>query len=138
MKVIFKKDNSIKDVNEGYVRNYLLPKGLAIIATPAEIQKRQFQLKAEEEQRKQQDQADKALIQELDGKEYTISTSKIGANGKLNGALTAKEISEKTQINKLYLQVSAPIKESGSHTIPLKIGQYHGRITITIVKEGAL
>lgn len=136
MKVILKKENIIKDVSEGYARNYLIPQGLAIIATPQEIKRREQQLKDQEEKRKLQDKEDKQLVKELDGKEYTITTDKIGANGKLNGSITTKEISDKTQINKLYLQVDAPIKEPGSHIIPIKIGQHHGRITVSIVKEG--
>ena len=136
MKVIFKKDNVIKDVSEGYAQNYLLPKGLAIVATSQEIKKREAALKQQEEQRKKQGIEDEKLLQSLDGKQFTIYTSKVGKNGKLNGAITTKEISEKTQINKLYLHLDTPIKEAGSHVIPLKIGQKHGRITITIEKEG--
>lgn len=137
MKVIIKKDNTIKDVSEGYAQNYLLPHGLATIATPPELKKREDQLKTKELERKQQMVADEKLIKELDGKEYTITTNKIGSGNKLFGSITAKEISEQTQINKVYIQLETPIKEAGSHTIPLKIGQFHGRITITIVKGGA-
>jgi large subunit ribosomal protein L9 len=136
MKVILKKDNTIKDVSDGYAKNYLLPQGLAIIATPQEIQKREAHLKHQEEQRRLQDKADKELVAQLDGKVFVVKTDKIGKNGKLNGSITTKELSEKTQINKLYFQLDAPIKEPGAHVIPLKIGQHHGRITITIEKEG--
>jgi len=136
MKVILKKDNTIKDVSDGYAKNYLLPQGLAIIATPQEIDKRQKQLKQQEDLRKNQDKLDKDLVSQLDGKVFLIKTDKIGNNGKLNGSITTKELSEKTQINKLYFQLDTPIKEPGSHAVPLKIGQYHGRITITIEKEG--
>jgi large subunit ribosomal protein L9 len=137
MKVIIKKDNTIKDVSEGYFQNYLLPRGLATIATPQELKKRDELLNTKEIERKQQLIKDEKLLNELDGKEYTILTSKIGNNNKLFGSITAKEISEQTQINKVYIQLETPIKEAGSHVIPLKIGQFHGRITITIAKGGA-
>ena len=136
MKVILKKDNTIKNVSDGYAKNYLLPQGLAIVATPQEIQKRELALKQQEEQRKNQDKLDKDLILQLNGKSYSIKTDKIGKNGKLNGSITTKELSEKTQIDKLYFQIDTPIKEPGTHLIPLKIGQHRGRITITIEKEG--
>jgi large subunit ribosomal protein L9 len=137
MKVIIKKDNTIKDVSEGYAQNYLLPRGLAIIATTQEVQKREQQLEIKEIERKQQQLEDQRLIKEYDGKQYTIYTSKIGANNKLFGSISSKEISEQTQISKVYIQLETPIKEAGSHTIPLKIGSFHGRITITIEKGGS-
>ncbi len=136
MKVIIKKDNTVKDVSEGYAQNYLLPRGLAIIASPQEIQKRDQQLKQAEAQRKQQDKEDEKYIESVSGKEFTIKTDKIGATGKLFGSITAKEISEHIGINKQYIQLSAPIKESGAHYIELKAGQYHAKITITVTKEG--
>ena len=110
----------------GYVRNYLLPKGLATIAdrfSLAEYEERKAQLEADAEKRRAEAETLKIKLEE---KVITIDT-KAGETGKLFGAIT-KEVIVETIKDQLALTVSkdqivlkAPIRAVGDHDITLKI-----------------
>ncbi len=135
MKVIFLKDNVVKDVSEGYVRNYLLPNKLAVIATPADLKRREAELQLNEDARRQQIKEDQEKISTFSGKSFTIKIDKFGENGKLFGSITAKEIAEAVGLKKENILLKEPIKAAGTHKIEIKIGQFHEKITIEIVKK---
>lgn len=133
MKVILQQDVKGKgkkgemiDVAEGYARNYLLPRKLAIPATPDAINT----MNIKEAARRKEEAANRAAAVEraekLRGKTVKVS-AKGGAGGKLFGAVTGKEISEALQaqfgveISKQQL-VLEPIKTFGTHTVRVKLG----------------
>ncbi|MDQ3239588.1 MAG: 50S ribosomal protein L9 [bacterium] len=135
MKVIILKDNKVKDVNDGYAINYLLPKGLAKIATPTELNKRDSDLLKKEVDRKSQDKIDNDKATEYENKEFSIKLEKIGESGRLYGAITGKDIANAAKVDKENVLLKEPIKISGRHTIELKFGQYHSNISLIIEKE---
>ncbi len=135
MKVILLKDNVVKDVSEGYARNYLLPNKLAIIATPADLKKRELELQEAEKHRRQQIKENQSMISEFSGKSFTIQVDKLGENGKLFGSITAKDIAEAAGLKKENILLKDPIKTSGKHEIEIKIGQFHEKISVDIIKK---
>lgn len=135
MKVIFLKDNIVKEVSEGYARNYLFPKKLAIIATPGELKKREEELQQNETKRRQQIKADQETISRFSGKSFTIKLDKVGENNKLFGSITAKEIAEAINLKKENILLKDPIKTAGRHQIEIKIGQFHEKISLDILKK---
>jgi large subunit ribosomal protein L9 len=135
VKVIILKDNIVKDVSEGYVRNYLLPNKLAIIATPVELKKREEELQLSEANRRKQIKEDQEMISQFSGKSFTIAVDKIGENGKLFGAITNKEIAEALHLKKENVLIKEPIKTAGPHEVDIKIGQFHEKVTVTILKK---
>lgn len=135
MKVIILKDNTVKDVSEGYARNYLLPNKLAIIATPTELKKRDEELQQQEANRRQQIKNDQEHISQFSGKSFTIKVDKVGEHGKLFGSITAKDIADTLSIKKENILLKEPIKTAGQYQVEIKIGHFHEKVTLTIVKE---
>ena len=119
-----RKDEVI-EVNDGYGRNFLIKKGVAIEATP-KVLNEYAQRKAKEEKRKSEEQAAAAaLAKEIEGKEFSVSI-RCGENGKLFGAVTAKEISEVLanagySVDKKKIALKDSIKLVGKYKVDLKI-----------------
>ena len=134
MKVILQQDvrgqgkkGQLVDVSDGYARNFLLPKKLAVIATPENLNT----MKQQEKARKAQEAAEKAEAQatakKLEGLMVKIP-AKAGEGGRLFGAVTAKEISEAlsaqhgVDIAKTKLVLDEPIKACGGYQVNAKLG----------------
>ena len=132
----------IVEVSEGYGRNYLLPKKLAMIATPQaeiEIQKKMAELKAQEEAKQAELSKFAASLAEIT---LTIP-AKAGEEGKLFGSVTSADITElltekaKTEIEKSQLELPEPIKAVGDYEIPVTLGHgIHATVKVSVVPEG--
>ena len=147
MKVIFNVDvkgqgkkGELKEVSDGYARNYLLPRGLAAEATADNINT----LKLKERAKAAQIAKEKALAEEnakkLSGVQVIIR-AKAGSNGKLFGAVTSQEIADamKAQfdidIEKNKIVQADPIKTFGSYTVKAKLGhEVSGTINVLVVE----
>lgn len=133
MKVILKQDfknlgkkDQIIDVNNGYARNFLLPKGIAVEATPAAINEAKSKQKAAEHRKEVELEEAKALAKKIS--ELTVVvTSKAGGSGKLFGSITAKDIvselekQHKVSIDKKMLVLPEPIKTLGVTEVEVKV-----------------
>lgn len=147
MKVIFNVDvrgqgkkGELKEVSDGYARNYLLPRGLAAEATADNINT----LKLKEKAKAAQIAKEKAIAEEnakkLSGVQVIIR-AKAGKNGKLFGAVTSQEIADamKAQfdidIEKNKIVQADPIKNFGSYTVKAKLGhEVSGSINVLVVE----
>ena len=147
MKVIFNVDvkgqgkkGELKEVSDGYARNYLLPRGLAAEATTDNINT----LKLKEKARQAQIAREKAEAEEnakkLSGVQVTIR-AKAGKNGKLFGAVTSQEIADalKAQFNidieKNKIVQAEPIKTFGSFSVKAKLGyEISGTVNVLVVE----
>ena len=147
MKVIFNVDvkgqgkkGELKEVSDGYARNYLLPRGLAAEATADNINT----LKLKEKAKAAQIAKEKAIAEEnakkLSGVQVIIR-AKAGKNGKLFGAVTSQEIAEalKAQfdidIEKNKIVQAEPIKNFGSYTVKAKLGhEVSGTVNVLVVE----
>lgn len=148
MKVIFQADvrgqakkGEMKEVSDGYARNYLLPRGLAIEANRDNLNA----LKLKEKARAAQEAKERALALEnakrLEGILVKIP-AKAGANGRLFGSVTSKEISEELaaqheiEIEKQKIVQSEPIKNFGSYDVKCKFGfGIDGTIHVLVVED---
>jgi len=150
MKVILLKDISgkgkageIKEVSQGFARNFLLPQGLALIATPAVIKQVDFGLQREENQ-EIVDQAKLAeLAEQIKGSEIHFQ-ARTGAGDRLFGSITAADIAEKLSqtigsvIDKRKIDIDKPLRQVGSHEITIKLAKgLESRITVVIEPEKA-
>lgn len=148
MKVIFNSDvkgqgkkGEMKDVSDGYARNFLLPRGLAVEATKDNLNA----MKLKEKAKAKQMEKDKALARENASKLENIIVkipAKAGSGGRLFGAITSKEISEALeaqhgiQIEKNKIVQSEPIKSYGSFEVKCKFGyEISGSIHVLVVEE---
>lgn len=139
MKVLLLKDvyklghaGDVKKVADGYGRNYLMPQGLAVLATPGEMKRVEFIRKKAAIQRAVLNQEMSGLAEMLSGAVLTFA-SKAGETGKLYGSITtqmiADEINKKfgCEIDRRHIE-SEPIRTLGEHTV-------HIRLTVDIVPE---
>ena len=148
MKVILQQDvkgqgkkGQMIEVSEGYARNFLLPRKLAIAATADAINT----LNLKEKARKAEEARQKAEAEAIAGKLKDCPvklTAKAGNGGKLFGAVTTKEISDglKKQYNidipKQKLVLDEPIKSFGTYQVKAKLGfEINGTVSVT-VSEG--
>lgn len=120
------KEGEVKEVSDGYARNYLIPRGLATEATKSnlkEIEEKAIRLQKQKDREKVEAQA---LVERLDGKSIRIP-ARVGGGDKLFGAVTAREISEaitkefKVKLDKKKVDLGEPIKHLGEYPVKLKI-----------------
>ena len=148
MKVIFNEDvrgqgkrGEMKEVSDGYARNYLLPRKLASEATPDMLNA--FKLK--EKAKKAQMAREKAQAEEnakrLEGVVVKIS-ARAGQGGKRVGAITSQEISDALreqhgiEIEKNKIVQSEPIKSFGNFEVKAKLGyEVSGKINVLVVEQ---
>lgn len=133
MKIILLKDyknlgkaGEMVEAKDGYARNYLLPRNIAIEATPENVEN------WKEEQKKLQEEERIAFegAQELKEKLESITlnlSAKGGETGKLFGSITNAEISkellkeEKLSIDRKKIELKEPIKTAGLHEVPVRV-----------------
>ena len=148
MKVILQQDvkgqgkkGQLVEVSEGYARNFLLPRKLAIAATTDAINTlnlKEKARKAEEARMKAEAEATAEKLKEIQVK----LTAKAGNGGKLFGAVTSKEISEglKKQFNidipKQKLVLDEPLKAYGTYQVKAKLGcEVSGTVYVAVYEE---
>ena len=120
------KKGEIVNVSDGYARNFLIPKKLAVFATDGNIKKTTVQQEKIAENKAKELAEAKQLAEDLKGKSITMTTT-VGANGRLFGAVTNKEISNALKeqlsltLDKKKIDVKEPIKKLGSYSVKLKL-----------------
>ena len=147
MKVILQQDvkgqgkkGQLVDVSDGYARNFLLAKKLAVLATPENMNT----MKQQEKARKAQEAAEKAEAQatakKLEGLTVKVA-AKAGDGGRLFGAVTAKEVADALSkqhgvtINKAKLVLDEPIKACGGYQLKCKLGyEVVGTLNVMVVE----
>ncbi|MFC5653175.1 50S ribosomal protein L9 [Paenibacillus solisilvae] len=132
MKVIFLQDvkgqgkkGEVKEVSEGYVRNFLLPKGLAKLASDGNLKTLEVQSAAELKRKAKEKEDAKALAERLEAMTIVVKT-KAGEGGKLFGAITSKQIAEALEsqghkVDKRKLELEEPIRTLGVTEVMLKL-----------------
>jgi large subunit ribosomal protein L9 len=118
------KKNDIKEVSPGFARNFLLSKGLAVLATSDNLQKLKSKEKAVEARAEEELKEAEKAVAKLDGQEVEINV-KVGKEGQLFQAVTKQIISERLiemglKVEKEQIELEHPIKESGEFPINLK------------------
>jgi len=153
MKVILLKDVSgkgkageVKEVSQGYAKNFLLPQGLALIATPAAIKEAEARIGKE----KALESADRAklieLAKQIEGTEIHLQ-ARVGSEGRLFGSITAADIAEelkrvhsglevKNLMDKKNIDIDKPLHQAGTHEVIVKLAKdIKPRITVIIGQE---
>ena len=148
MKVILQQDvkgqgkkGQMIEVAEGYARNFLLPRKLAVPATADAMNTMRLQEKARKAEEARQRAEAEATAEKLKGAVVKL-TAKAGANGKLFGAVTAKEIAEgllnqhSIELNKQKIGLDEPIKSYGSYELKVKLGfEITGTLYVVVSEE---
>ena len=120
------KEGDVKDVSDGYARNYLIPRGLVVEATTANLKEKEDQGSRLQKQKDREKTQAQALYDRLNGKSITI-TARSGGGDKLFGAVTSKEIADalnkqfKVKLDKKKVDLGEPIKHLGEYPVKIKI-----------------
>lgn len=133
MKVILKQDikgvgkkDQVINANDGYARNYLFPKNLAVEADKGNINNLHAKQSSEEHKKELERQSAKEIAKKIEGLLLELAV-KSGENGKIFGSVTAKEIAEALQkqqeikVDKKKIALIEPIKVLGMFTIEIKL-----------------
>ncbi len=147
MKVIFIEDvasvaraGEIKEVAEGYARNYLIPRKLAMLATPRAVSEAKAALERKAAERVQTEEELRELSSQLEGKEFTV-TAKTGGKDKLYGSITGGDIAAEIKrsagldVDKRKVDLEGPIRQVGSYEVAIKLAADIIPIIKVTVKE---
>ena len=148
MKVILQKDikgqgkkGELKEVSDGYGRNYLIPRGLAVEATADNLNTMRLKDKARQAQIAREKELAMDYAERL-GSVIVKVKAKGGESGRLFGAVTSKEISEALdtqhgmKIEKNQIVQTEPIKQFGSYEIRCKLGhEINGTIHLMVIED---
>ena len=148
MKVILQQDvkgqgkkGQMVEVSEGYARNFLLPRKMAVEATAENVNTMKMQDKAKAARLAEEKAAAQALAERLEGVQVKIK-ARAGQGGKLFGSITSKEISEELKaqfgldVGKSKIVLSDPIKSFGAFDVKCKLGsEVSGVIHVLAIED---
>lgn len=143
MKVVFLEDvpnvakaGDVKEVNDGYGRNFLLPRKLAVLSKPGAVTAVKAQIEARAETEKL-----KKLAAQIDGKEIEFRV-KIGTKDRMHGSITAANIATELQkvteqtVDKRKIDLDEPIKQLGTYEISIKLAKdIEPKIKVNVLKK---
>jgi large subunit ribosomal protein L9 len=149
MRVVFLDDvenvaraGEIKNVADGYARNFLIPRKLATAATPAEVHRAEARARKIQAEQAKVDAAAQSIADLLDEKVITIS-ARVGEQGRLYGSVTSGDIAEElsklagSEIEHRQVLLGAPIKDVGAHPLTVSLTRnVKAQVTVEVVPEG--
>ncbi len=147
MKVILQRDianlgeaGDIKDVSDGFARNFLLPKKLVILANESSqraIEHQRKLVKIKKEKRKKQSEK---VMESVNSLELQIA-AQVGEEEKLFGSVTAMDIARALkekgfEIDKRKIQIEEPIKKLGDYEVSIKLDEgLTAKVKVAVVRE---
>jgi large subunit ribosomal protein L9 len=133
MKVVFIEEvpgtavpGEVKDVRDGFARNYLLPRRLAVPATRAALQRAEALSKKEDRRQAGLDAEAQRIVERLEGKQILIR-ARVGEQGRLYGSVTTADIAGHLDellgepIDRRRIMLSQPLREVGTRQVPLRL-----------------
>ncbi len=147
MKVILQKDipnlgdaGDIKEVAEGFARNYLLPKKMVIVANESSKKAIDHQMKLIKIKKDKRKKTSEQLAASMSEIEITIA-AQVGEEGKLFGSITSMDIAKELKIkgfdiDKRKIQLDSPIKSEGEFKVSIKLEEgLSATVKVIVVKE---
>ncbi len=148
MKVVFLEDvpkvaktGEIKEVADGYGRNFLIPKKLAVLASPGVFNQLEAQRRAQAKKQTGMEAKLAQMAKELDGKEVILK-AKAGAKDRLYGRVTSADIAAELErttgvvVDKRKIELDEPIRQLGSYEVAIKLGKdITPKIKVTVTEE---
>ncbi|HWO94618.1 MAG TPA: 50S ribosomal protein L9 [Dehalococcoidia bacterium] len=135
MKVVFLEHvegtaypGDVKDVADGFARNYLLPRGFAVPATKSALQRAEALQKVEERRQAKLDDEAQALRERLEGHTLRFE-ERVGEQGRLFGSVTVSHIAEKVsqllgeEFDRRKVLLADPLRQLGRHEVRLRLSR---------------
>jgi large subunit ribosomal protein L9 len=147
MKVILREDvenlgkgGELVEVRPGYGRNFLIPRGLAVLANAKNVRELDHQKKVAEAKAAKLKQSAEAFARRLAETPVTLKR-KVGEQDKLYGSVTALDIAEAlaargVQLDRRAIDLGEPIKTVGDHEVPVKLHrEVVGKVKVKVEAE---
>lgn len=147
MEIILKKDTpslgklgNVVKVTDGYARNYLIPHGIGIEATPKNLKLLEKEIKLWQKKAEKQREEAQKLAQEIEQLSLSFAR-KVGEEDKIFGSVTSLDIEEKIKesgirIDRKKIHLEEPIKALGIFTVPVKLHtEVTANLKVCVVKE---
>ena len=148
MQVILKQDvekigqrGDIVDVSRGYIRNFLVPRGLAEIATPSRLEEARREM-AEAEEREQRIAERASEVAETLNKSVITIEARTGEDERLFGSVTAANIvsaierARSIRLDRRRIKLEEPIKSLGTHQVPIQVhGDVEASVKVIVVPK---
>lgn len=145
MKVVLRQDvenlgekGSVKNVADGYARNYLIPKRMAVIATPGELKVVANNEAVKQRRVQRQEEELQGLAERISGQKIEFE-ARAGNNGRLFGSITNGDIAEKlsaavgTEIDRRKIVIDEPIRTIGDHPVTVHlVGKLRPQVIVVV------
>jgi large subunit ribosomal protein L9 len=145
MKVVLRQDvpklgeaGTVREVSNGYARNFLIPQGLAVVATPGEIKTAEHNLEVKGRKVARMEAQLQALADRINGQRLEF-TARAGEQGRLYGSITAGDIAEKLsgivgeEIDRRKVVLDDQLRTAGEHTVAVHlVGRLRPAITVVV------
>jgi large subunit ribosomal protein L9 len=135
------KAGDVKRVADGYARNFLLPRNLAVMATPGAIKQAKLHRQAEAQHQAKALSEAQALAQRLDGLSVTFK-ARAGESDRLYGSITNVNIAEALEeqiaqeVDRRKIELDEPLKELGTHAVTIRLAPgAEAKVTVVIERE---
>jgi large subunit ribosomal protein L9 len=118
----------IKEVKDGYARNYLIPRGIASVATAGTVKQAEAQRDAEARREAKNLAANQALGQRVGSTTVTLR-ARVGEQGRLYGAITASDVAGALSeqlgqaIDRRRVELEEPIRQLGQYKVPVRLAR---------------
>jgi large subunit ribosomal protein L9 len=147
MKVILKEDvdnlgamGEVVRVKDGYARNFLIPKGTAVVANERNVKALEHERRIIEVRKKKLRSAVEQLAEKVSSVEISF-TRKAGEEGKLFGSITSMDIAEALaekgiDVEKKKISIPEPIKRVGEHSVDVSLGlEVTAQVSVKVAAE---
>lgn len=148
MRIVLRKDvpkvgeaGSVQTVANGYARNYLIPKGLAVLATEGELKNAAHNEAVKDRKIARQENQLQNLADRINGQRLTF-VARAGEQGRLYGSVTAGDIAERLTgqvgetIDRRRVQLDEPLRSVGEHTVHVHlVGRLRPEVTVIVEGE---
>lgn len=147
MKVLFLRDvkgtaraGEVKEVADGFARNYLLPKGIAVTASAGALKNVNFQKQISSEKENRQQRENETLAGKLEATSVTFKV-RVGEQYRLYGSITSQDIAEEVEnaikqpVDKHKVLLAEPIRHLGTFKVPIKVGGLTPEVTVRVEDE---
>ncbi|MEZ4597765.1 MAG: 50S ribosomal protein L9 [Chloroflexota bacterium] len=135
------KSGELKDVADGYARNFLIPRSLAVPAAGGAYRAWQHDIASREEKRKREREEAEIAAQRISSTTLTMGV-KVGEGGKLYGSITAKDIADALgrrgiEVDRHKVELDEPLKTLGTYKVAVRV--YPGltpEVTVAVEPKG--
>jgi large subunit ribosomal protein L9 len=145
MKVVLRQDvenlgekGSVKNVADGYARNFLIPRGMAVVATPGELKVVATNEAVKQRKVTRQEEELQGLADRINGQKLEFE-ARAGSTGRLFGSITNGDIAERlskvvgSEIDRRKVVIDEPIRTTGDHPVTINlVGKLRPQVTVVV------